>query len=77
MQSSAAKPGAYGVFVWYNIGWLASRFNNLGKHETTLSEDLNQAIVDYDPSGIFLSECGEIDKGLPKDLNSSLAHFRR
>ena len=56
-----------GYFVWYNIGWLASRFNNLGKHEKALSEDLNQAIVDYDPSGIFLSECGEIDKGLPKD----------
>ena len=54
-----------GVFVWYNIGWQRSRFNNLQKHEQELSQDLNQAINDYTPSGIFLSECGEIEEGLP------------
>ena len=54
-----------GYFVWYNIGWISTRFNNLPKHEKQLSQDLNQAIEDYDPSGIFLSECGEVAEGLP------------
>ena len=43
-EASAAKPGAYGVFVWYNIGWLKTRFHKLGRHEKTLREDLLEAI---------------------------------
>ena len=42
--SSAAKPLAYGVFVWYNVGWLKTRFHKLGRHEKTLREDLLEAI---------------------------------
>ena len=56
-----------GVFVWYNIGWTRSRFNRLQRHEDTLSQDLNQAIRGFAPSGIFLSECGEIEEGLPNE----------
>ena len=42
--SSAAKPLAYAVFVWYNVGWLKTRFHKLGRHEKTLREDLLEAI---------------------------------
>ena len=42
--SSAAKPLAYGVFVWYNVGWLKTRFHKLGRHEKKLREDPLEAI---------------------------------
>ena len=53
------------TFIWYNIGWAKSRFHNLEKHENELKRDLHQAINDFAPSGIFLSECGEVGEGLP------------
>ena len=39
-ESSAEVPAMDGVFVWYNIGWMRSRFNKLQKHEATLKSDL-------------------------------------
>ena len=40
IESSAAKPAAYGVFVWYNAGLLKSRFSHLKKHDQTMHEGL-------------------------------------
>ena len=66
-ESSAAKPATHGVFVWYNIGWLNSRFNNLTRHEATLRKDLWEAIETKVADVIFLCECGEIGDGLGKE----------
>ena len=53
----------FGIFAWCNIGWLSARFKQMKKREKTLTADLRAAIDTYDPDGIFLCECGEIEEG--------------
>ena len=63
-ESSGEKPATYGVFVWYNIGRVPTRFKNLRKHEETLRGDLSEATETKAADVILLSECGEIGVGL-------------
>ena len=67
-ESSAEKPATDGVFVWYNIGWLSTRFKNLKRHEETLGMDLWEATVTKAADVILLCECGEIDDGLGEEF---------
>ena len=67
-ESSAEKPATYGVFVWYNIGWLSTRFQTLKKHEETLGMDLWEATVTKAADVILLCECGDIDDGLGEEF---------
>ena len=60
-------PIMFGVFAWYNIGWMKSRFNNLEKHVKTFKADMDAAIANFNPAGFFLCECGVIEEGLPWD----------
>ena len=65
--SSAAQPAKDGALIcFYNIGWIDNRFNNLAKHTATLKADLLTATEELCADAIFLLECGEIEKGLPK-----------
>ena len=66
-KSSAEKPATYGVFAWYNIGWLSTRFNKLQRHAETLRTDLLEAIETKNADVILLCECGEIGVGLGED----------
>ena len=66
-ESSAEIPAMYGVFVWYNIGWVRSRFNKLQKHEATLKSDLLEAVEKKVADVILLCECGEIGVGLGEE----------
>ena len=63
-ESSAEKPATYGVFAWYNIGWLRSRFRRLRKHEEALASDLGEALEEKCADVSLLCECGEIGVGL-------------
>ena len=61
---SAAKPDAYGVFAFYNIGWQSSLFYELANHAETLHQDLWEALEMKSADVVMLSECGEIGIGL-------------
>ena len=66
-SSSAAQPAKHGTIIcFYNIGWAGSRFNNAAKHVKTLTADLQTATEQLEADAIFLSECGEIEEGLPQ-----------
>ena len=66
-ESSAEIPAMDGVFVWYNIGWMRSRFNKLQKHEATLKADLLEAVEQKVADVILLCECGEVGAGLGEE----------
>ena len=55
------------MLVWYNIGWLDTRFKKLKRHEETLGKDLWEAVGTKVADMILLCECGEIGVGLPKE----------
>ena len=56
------------MFVWYNIGWLSTRFKTRKKHAQTLSKDLWEARETMAADVILLCECGEIDDGLGEEF---------
>ncbi|CAE8598828.1 unnamed protein product [Polarella glacialis] len=52
------------VFAWYNVGWMNTRFNQLHRHEATLTADLRSAVEEYHADVVLLCDCGEIAHGL-------------
>ena len=64
------------VLVFYNITWSNDKMTGKKrqKHETALKQDLNYAFDVLDADAVFLSECGEIEYGLPGEEWMSLLH---
>ena len=54
---SEEKPGITLVIAFYNITWDNLRFNNIDKHERTLTEDIKAALETYNTDVLLLSEC--------------------
>ena len=71
---SEEKPGITLVIAFYNITWDNSRFNNMDKHERTLTEDIKAALDTYNTDVLLLSECGAIGKGLYEDKWLPMLH---
>ena len=71
VESSVLKPAenpADFVVAWYNITWELGKLNGKDheKHERLLRADLQHALLILGADIVLLSECGEIDKGLPE-----------
>ena len=64
VDKPAKDPGDL-VVAWYNITWERGQINS-ARYERLLQRDLQFAFRVIEADIVLLSECGEIDEGLPE-----------